>query len=304
LTHYSINRINSAGFRRSLPLAGHKYMFHVKKMASEDFEFASQLTDMMNWDLIEEDFEFMRRFEPDGCFVLLCESERIGIATTISYGQVGWLGNVIVRENHRRRGGGSLLVRHAVEYLTSKGVETIGLYAYLETIPFYVKHDFQYDSKFVVLKGRGFPASTKAHLREAEKADLQQIVDLDHLYFGASRRKLLEPIILDPGNLCYVYSDDVRIFGFAAAKVYNGIAEIGPLVCRRGYDDVAIDLLKAILNKLKDYEVSICMPEKESNIFNLLTRYGFQEDFQLARMFYGRPIVNNFIYVAESIERG
>ena len=279
-------------------------MFHIEKMSPEDFEFAVRLTDTMNWNLVEEDFEFMMRLEPDGCFILLCNSERVGVATAISYGQVGWLGNVIVSENHRRKGGGSLLVKYATEYLTSKGVETIGLYSYLDRIPFYTKHNFQFDSKFIALKGRGFSASTEARVREADEDDMQQIIDLDRLYFGGSRSKLLEPVLLDPSNLCYVCTDDDRILGFVAAKVYNEASEIGPLVCRQGYDDIAIDLLKTNLKRLKSCEVYLCIPEKESKILNLLTRHGFREDFRLARMFRGTPVINDYIYVAESLERG
>ena len=279
-------------------------MFRIRKMALEDFDFAVRLSDTMNWGLVEEDFEFMTKLEPDGCFVLLHDSERIGIATTISYGQVGWLGNVIVNEKYRQKGGGSLLVKYAIEYLTNKGVETIGLYGYLERTPFYAMNKFQYDSKFLVLRGEGFSAPTKALLKKAEKDDIQQIVDLDRLYFGASRKRLLEPILLDPENFCYTSTDGARLLGFAVAKVYDRVAEIGPLVCERGYDDIAVDLLKAIIERLEGYEVSLCVPEKESRTLNMLTRYGFREAFPLARMFRGKPVVGNQIYVAESLERG
>jgi len=279
-------------------------MFRIRKMALEDFDFAVRLSDTMNWGLVEEDFEFMTKLEPDGCFVLLHDSERIGIATTISYGQVGWLGNVIVNEKYRRKGGGSLLVKYAIEYLTNRGVETIGLYGYLERAPFYAMNDFQYDSKFLVLRGEGFSAPTKARLKKAEKDDIQQIVDLDRLYFGVSRKRLLEPVLLEPENLCYMSTDGCRLLGFAVAKVYDRVAEIGPLVCETLYDDIAIDLLKAILERLKGYGVSMCVPEKESRILNMLIRYGFREAFPLARMFRGTRVMGNQIYVAESLERG
>ena len=54
----------------------------------------------------------------------------MGIATCISFGKVGWFGNLIVKEEIRHKGAGSLLVKHAIDYLQGKGVETIGLYAY------------------------------------------------------------------------------------------------------------------------------------------------------------------------------
>ena len=279
-------------------------MFDIKRMSAEDFEFAVRLTDTMKWDLGEEDFEFMTRLEPNGCLVLLCNSERVGIATAIGYGQVGWLGNIIVSENHRGKGGGSLLVEHAIDYLTRRGVETIGLYSYLDRIPFYAKHNFQYDSKFIVLKGRGFSASTQADVRQADEEDMQQIIDLDRLCFGGSRSKLLEPVLLDPSNSCYVSKAGDRILGFAVAKAYADISEIGPLVCERRCGDIAIDLLKRSLDRMRGCEVSLCIPEKESEILSLLMRHGFREDFRLARMFRGTPVINDYIYVAESLERG
>lgn len=91
-------------------------MFQVKKMTTKDFDFAVRLTDTMNWQLTEEDFEFMLRLEPEGCSVLLHNSRRVGILTTISFDKTGWIGNVIVDEDCRKRGAGSLLVKHAMDY--------------------------------------------------------------------------------------------------------------------------------------------------------------------------------------------
>jgi ribosomal protein S18 acetylase RimI-like enzyme len=279
-------------------------MFRVQRMSSEDLEFAVHLSNTMNWNSVEEDFEFMMSLEPDGCLVLFLNSERVGIATAISYDQVGWIGNVVVSENYRRKGGGSLIVRKAIENLANKGVETIGLYSYVDRIPFYAEQDFRFDSRFVVLKGKGFSSLTKSHVRIANEDDMQLIFDLDRLCFGGSRRKLLEPILHDPANLCHICADDDRILGFAVAKESDGVSEIGPLVCRRGHDDVAIDLLKTNLKKLKRCEISLCIPEKESKMLNLLKRHGFREDFGLARLFRGAPVINDFIYIAESLERG
>jgi len=128
-----------------------------------------------------------------------------------------------------------------------------------------------------VSKAEGFSILTKACLEEAEKDHVQQIVNLDRLYFGVSRKRLLEPILLNLDNLCFVSMDDGRILGFSMAKIYDGVAEIGRLICEQGYYGIANDLLKAILKRLKGHEVSICVLEKEFKILNMLTRYGFTE---------------------------
>lgn len=279
-------------------------MFRVKNMSAEDFVFGIRLTDTMDWGLVRPDFELMVELEPAGCFVALDDSERAGLATTIGFGKIGWLGNVIVSENHRGRGVGSLLVKHSIEYLKNKHVETVGLYTYIDKIPFYRRFGFEYDSDFVVLKGKGTSLPVEVRLREAGKDDVGKIVDLDRHCFGGSRGKLLEPLLTDSDNLCYVSMDGGQLLGFVVAKVYDTVAEAGPLVCWRGREDIAINLLKTALNRLEGYEISMCIPKKESAIINALMSLGFGEAFRVARMFRGNPILRECIYAAESLERG
>jgi hypothetical protein len=279
-------------------------MFHVKNMSTEDFEFASQITDKMNWNLTPEDFAFIKGIEPEGCFVSLDDSKRIGIATTISFGTIGWFGNLIVDEDYRNRGAGSLLLEHSLKYLMSKNVRTVGLYAYIDRIPFYSRFGFKYDSEFVVLDGKGFSVSSGFGVRRAKNHEVRGIIDFDCACFGASRKNLLEPILLNPSNLCYVSTEEGRMVGYSAAKVYERMAELGPLMCQRRREDVAVDLLRAVLNELKGYNVSVCVPQKEKAITDMLRERRFTENFRVARMLRGPSPFTDCIYVAESLERG
>jgi len=274
-------------------------------MSAEDFEFAVRITDQMSWGLAKADFEFMIELEPEGCFVLLHDSERVGIATTVSFGRVGWFGNLIVSPEKQRKGGGSFLVRHALEYLADKNVRTVGLYAYTEKIPFYTALGFKYDSDFIALKGKG--ASSSSHcvdVREATNKDINEIIDLDKACFGASRKKLLEPILRDTDNFCYVSTENGRLSGFTVAKVYQGMVELGPLVSTKELSDIAIGLLAAALSRSNDFEVTTCVPKSEASILNMLTRTGFTEKFRVARMFFGPSVTGDCVYAAESLERG
>jgi len=278
-------------------------LFGVRSMSVDDFAFAIDITDQMSWELTEADFAFMLRLEPEGCFVLLDGSERVGIATSVSFGRLGWFGNLIVHSGKRQKGGGSLLVNHALKYLTGKRVKSVGLYAYPSKIPFYTRLGFKYDSDFVVLKGIG-TSSITAGVSEAGKNSLRQIVDFDQDCFGGSRKKVLEPILLDPGNLCYMILEDNQLLGFVAAKVYDKTAELGPVVCRQGRSDIAISLINAALNRLSGFEVSLYLHEREAPILDALTKRGFRESFKVSRMFYGSPVTKDCIYAAESLERG
>jgi GNAT superfamily N-acetyltransferase len=279
-------------------------MFHVEKMKDDDFPFAIQLANTMDWNMTAEDFEFMVKLEPQGCFVQFQGTERVGIATTISFGKMGWFGNFIVKEDIRGEGAGSLLIKKAINYLQSKGAETIGLYAYPHLIQFYEHFGFKPDINFLVLKGKATFLSTQDKLKAATKRNIPEIVEFDRKCFGANRKKLLESILLNKDNLCYVSTENSDITGYVAAKVYEKMAEVGPLVCHANRVEDAGLLLKTVLSRLNGQEVFMYIRGEATDLLNTLHQAGLKEDFSLVRMFLGPAIAENCIYAAESLERG
>ena len=279
-------------------------MFHVEKMVADDFPFAIQLANTMKWNMTVEDFEFMLKLEPHGCFVQFHGKERVGIATSASFGNVGWFGNFIVKEDFRGEGAGSLLMKNAVDYLKNKGVETIGLYAYQQLVKFYESFGFEPDIDFLVLKGKAVFPAPEVILKAATKRDIPELIDVDCKCLGANRKKLLESILLNKGNLCYISTENTTITGYVAAKVYDKMAEVGPLICHANRVEEALLLFKTILSRLNGLEVFTYVPKKEATLLNMLYQAGLKEDFRVVRMFLGPAIAKNCIYTAESLERG
>jgi N-acetylglutamate synthase-like GNAT family acetyltransferase len=279
-------------------------MPHVEKMKVADFPFAVQLANTMNWNMTVEDFKFTMKLEPQGSFVLFHGSERLGICTSVSFGRVGWFGNLIVKAGYRREGAGSVLVRHAIDYLKSKSVETIGLYAYPHLISFYESFGFEPDIDFLVLQGKAGLLPTEGAVRKAKQQDVPEVIAFDSQFFGVNRKKLLEPILFGTGNLCYIATENQRIAGYVAAKVCGTMAEVGPLICHVNHVEAATVLLKTILSRLNGLAVSMRIPKKETALLNMLSKAGFREDFGVVRMFLGPAVAKNCIYMAESLERG
>jgi GNAT superfamily N-acetyltransferase len=279
-------------------------MFHVEKMTPADFAFAVQLANTMEWNMTSGDFEFNATLEPEGCFTLFDGAEHVGLATCISYGRVGWFGNLI-KPKYRRKGAGTLLVKHAVSYLQSVGVKTVGLYAYSHLIPFYSQLGFKDNAEFVVLKaGKVASATEEEKMKAASKQDIPTLVELDSRCFGACRQRLLESILLYGENLCQVAVEEGELVGFAAAKIYGKMAEVGPLVCRINRSDIADKLLKSVLWRLQSREAFMCLPSADAALIEVAAKTGFAEEFRVARMFLGSLSPQNCIYVAESLERG
>jgi hypothetical protein len=279
-------------------------MFHVEKMEVSDLHFAVQLANTMNWNMTPEDFKFMMHLEPRGCFVQFQGDKPVGIATSIAFCKVGWFGDFIVKEDVRGEGAGSLLVQTAIEYLRSMGAETIGLYAYPHSVKFYRRFGFETDIDFSVMTGKAALPANQKKVKVAEKQDIPELIDLDSICFGASRKKLLENILLNKANLCYVSADNNELTGFVAAKVYGKMAEVGPLICPANHVDEATLLLRAILSSLAGFDVFIYVPKKEIALLDVLNKVGLKEEFSVVRMFLGLASAKNCMYAAESLERG
>jgi GNAT superfamily N-acetyltransferase len=279
-------------------------MFQIKRLAQKDYEFAVDLANTMDWNMATEDFEFMASLEPEGCFVLVEGSKRLGIATCISYGKVGWFGNLIIKPEYRNRGGGSALVNHALAYLNGKGVETVGLYAYSNLVDFYESLGFNQDEDFSVLHSERVISVSANVLPMMQKRQFPAINKLDSQCFGGDRKRLLESIILDEGNVSYCISEGRKTVGYVAATVYDKMAWIGPLVCQDQRQDDALLLVRAVLAKLDGKSVYTVVSKKDTLLIDAFTFFGLTEEFSVSRMFHGKPVGKNCIYIAESLERG
>ncbi|MFB3889635.1 MAG: GNAT family N-acetyltransferase [Candidatus Bathyarchaeia archaeon] len=273
-------------------------------MKAEDFPFAVELANTMNWDMTSEDFRFNRQLEPKGCFTLFSDAERVGVATCISYESLGWFGNLIVKPQARGKGAGTLLVEHAVQYLKSKGAKTVGLYAYPHLLDFYGRLGFKPDVEFTVLRTKTLHFKGKPPARKAEKTDFGAIVQLDDECFGAPRKKLLRQILANQTKICHVLHENNVLSGFVAAEVYEDVAEVGPLVCRRASAERAVTLLESAFAELQGLEAWMCLPTAETALVKSALSAGFREAFRVVRMFLGSAAALDCVYVAESLERG
>lgn len=273
-------------------------------MTQDDFAFAIRLTDTMHWDLTKKDFMFMTALEPQGCFVALDGAKRVGITTTAHFDKIGWIGNVIVDAHYRSRGIGAKLVKDAIEYLSEKSVDTVALYAYLDTVKFYEKIGFKVDLDFIRFAGQGIRNRTATNAtRRMTQQDLKEVIDFDRSCMGWNRERLLRRIFTDSKDLCFVARKENKPLGFIMADWYR--QEIGPLMCRVSSDDEALCLLKNVLSKLANIRVRIGVSEARRRAVGGLVDLGFKEEFRVTLMHLGEKLPDAQCLVAmESLERG
>lgn len=279
-------------------------MFTVKTLPKEDYQFAVNLANTMNWNMVIEDFEFMASLEPDSCLLLLDDTKRVGVATCNSYGKMGWFGNLIVEESYRNRGAGTALVTHAIKQLHTKGVETVGLYAYPHLAVFYESMGFKADKDFAVLEVKALQTIKADPLPKIDAQQLPEIIRFDSEHFGGNRRGLLESIICTQGNASFYIYENRSVVGYIAATIYESMAWLGPLVCAPSRYDIALPLVKAALSEMAGRNVYAVLPKTDVALLEAFSGLGFREAFSVSRMFLGNAPAKNCIYMAESLERG
>ncbi len=280
-------------------------MFSINLMSSTDFKFAVALTDTMNWNMTEDDFAFMIDLEPQGCFMLYSNSKPIGLATTITFDYVGWIGNVIVDQSFRHQGAGSFLVDHAIRYLETTNVTTIYIYAYPAKVSFYQHLGFNTDSNYIVIHGspQVLPQTT-INIIPGTTNYYPMILDFDTHCLGYSRHKLLNSLFTFSSTRCYIALINDRIQGYALIKDYTSMAELGPVVCARGAKHLSYQLIYSALRDTIESDTFMCIPQNECALIKSLTSNGFQEDFRVVRMLRGRSLPIDCMQIAESLERG
>ena len=279
-------------------------MFKIATLSKSDFPFAINLANTMNWHMAEADFEFALTLEPNGCFLLKDGTRRLGIATCLSYGKVGWFGNLVVEPSSRRKGVGNALVSHAVCYLLGRGVETVGLYAYSHLVDFYGKLGFKADCTFSLLHTEKLPEIPAEPLFAIGGKKFSQVAEFDEKCFGGDRTRLLRKIIEVKDNFSSVLLKDNRVVGYVAATVADDALWVGPLVCLQSRIDTALFLLQSVLGRASGKSVYVVISEKEKVLFDFFSGLGFAKEFSVSRMFLGKAMGQDCIYIAESLERG
>lgn len=151
----------------------------IQPMCSFDLDFAAGCTAAEGWaSETRQEFEGFLAHDPDGCFVAEVNGNPIGICVATSYGEAGFLGELIVVPEMRGRGVGHRLIGHAVEYLRSRGAQNIFLDGDPPVVPLYERVGFRKVCRSLRFGGR-IQRQSHPHVRAMRADDLDTIGAMD-----------------------------------------------------------------------------------------------------------------------------
>lgn len=258
----------------------------VRRLQRGDVDRAIELTDLERWGYARPDIERLLALAPEGCFAAEVDGRVVGMLTTTAYGDVAYLGTVVVDPAHRGRGIGKAMMRAALDHLESTGVETVRLNAYPDVIPFYEALGFSKEYENVRWEG-GRVVGATARARFGKREDLDALVAFDQRHFGAPRPVLLDRLFSEFPGTFLVAEENHRILGYIVGNTASQACEIGPWVVEPGNDRIAADLffgLMAVSNRPL-YAFSAPAPHPEPHA--LATGVRYREGFRSTRMVRG-----------------
>lgn len=259
----------------------------IRTFTEDDIEFAVSQTTREGWETTAELFQAALALDPNGSFIGEAKKERVAMMTTTRYTQTGWIGNLIVPPEHQRQGIGERMMKHAMQYLLGRGIQTIRLEADPPGINIYRRLGFvdEFESlRFLREPGPAAPGGAAERMRPD---DLPAIAAFDLERFGDRRDKLLGLLLARAKTAHWVrHSDEVGGYAFTVAS-RAGI-RISPCVARDAR--TAEQLLQSVLSEVGDTTVILGVPSVNEDAAPLFESYGFKRTPSSFRMIYGPKV--------------
>lgn len=200
---------------------------HIRPMQPDDLEFACRCAGQEGWRTeTGPEFEADLEYDPLGCFVAEESQGPVGLCISVTYGAVGFLGELIVLPSHRRIGIGSALCERALRHLKDQNAESIFLDGDENAIPMYERFGFRKLFRRPRFAGPGAYGSDRA-VRGMLAQDLPQVESLDRGTFGADRSFFLRRNFALYPELCAVLEDRGQILGFVMGHPGSECVAVG-----------------------------------------------------------------------------
>lgn len=245
----------------------------VRRLEPRDIASFLDLAGREGWVSDRWELEFLLEEFPRGCLAWRGTAGTLGYVTSVRYGKSGWIGNLLVCEEARRRGVGRALMEGAVAELLKSGVETVWLTASADGAGLYRKLGF------VPIDGInrwGGKAAIKGS-RKSDPLDLESLRAIDRVGWGDRRESLLW-VTCGRGRL------HTSSGGFICFQKWNSGTQIGPWSCLIGSQ--AEEFLDQVLTEGDD-DFFLDVPEGNFAAGELLMRRGFAVRGRTLLMYLG-----------------
>ena len=262
----------------------------MRLMTENDLAAVDELRRIAGWRQTLEDWRRLLSLEPEGCFVTTQKDTAIGTVTTTRYGtELAWIGMMLVHPEHRRKGIATQLMKGALEYLRTGGVQCVKLDATPAGRPLYEKLGFQAESSLTrwQREAAAQPITSRAsndHIRDLREADWPVIEQIDAAAFGVRRPQLLRSLAQTSRRLSVLCTDG-RISSWGLLRRGAQADYLGPLECSNEED--LLPLTSELLGYTTAGTTIWDIPDENRLARQIAEQFGFHPVRPLTRMYLG-----------------
>jgi hypothetical protein len=254
-------------------------------MLPSDVADAMKLSDAEGWNQTKKDWKLLIEGPENICLLAESGKKIIGTTTAINYAnQIAWIGMVLVAREYRRQGVSNSLLTNILKRVD--GCKTIKLDA--TPAGQHVYKQFDFNDEYLIARmvntsmkelqpdGDAFPEPIKLN-------DLEEIIALDELVFGANRTQLIESMIKEYPERAWLLRRNSSIVAFALGRKGNKYHQLGP-VFGSSIGDVKV-LIKKALNELTHWPVAMDVLCDKEDLITWLSSIGFVQQRHFVRMY-------------------
>ena len=226
---------------------------HLRCADAADLPRIVDLREAVGWGVHEWALRAVMEPPHARCLVVVDGRDRIvGVGSGISYGALGFVGNMIVDDAYRRRGVGSAILQAVLDFLEERGASRQELYATPAGRPLYARHGFEpIGPSTMVRVPRGVvPVSDALELADAGPAALADLVAYDAPRFGGDRRRVLAPMLSDLERPMVVARREEEIVGYGWIR--PDVERVSPLLADN--PEIAAALVGAAFERMPSAE--------------------------------------------------
>lgn len=218
----------------------------VDSLTRADVPDAMGLSRQAGWNQVPADWHRLLDLEPAGCFAGRVDGDLVATGTLVTYDDaVGWIGMVLVDEDHRRQGYGTAMFDRVLGYADERGVAA-GLDATDAGREVYRKRDFvdvtpieRWCGELSAADAPVEPSTSHVGVVSADDGDrVDAVCEFDQRAVGVDRSELVRHLLGEDGTTILTAGEEVR--GYATVRPGREHDHLGPLVASSRADAEAL----------------------------------------------------------------
>ena len=275
----------------------------IRLMKNKDRAFGLKLSRQARWNQTEADWLRLLHLESEGCFVAELDGAAVGTTTTCVLGRVAWIAMVLVDENHRRRGIGTHLLRHALEYLDNRQSPTIRLDATPLGRPVYEKLGFAPEYELARYQGTARPCQGPLTMAEVSAETYPDIIEFDQVSTGTNRERMLKRLFNEFPQDLRAMRREGKIEGYLTLRPGAEALHIGPCLAS---PNAGPALLRDALCRCAGQCIFVDIPPQNAEAVKIAESSGLTIQRRFTRMCRGERVDDNVaaLWASSGPEKG